>query len=342
MQNIRDLNQEAIQSLVADLGHPKYRSKQLLSWLYGKGVDSFDQMKTLPSDLKVSLKGKYSLQHIRHIKDLLSKDGTRKFIFSLHDNNCIESVLIPSKKRFTLCISTQVGCKFGCSFCASGKRGFIRNLTLSEILDQIIFLKVKKGLPITNYVFMGMGEPLDNYDNLIDAIDIMISDEALNIGSRRITLSTSGIVPKIRLFADKKMQTNLSISLHGANNSLRGQLMPINKKYNLKALMDACRYYGENSNRIITFEYIMIKGLNIKKSDAKELSSILSGIHCKINLIPYSSTLNTDYKTPSEKDIGIFTNALDENRLNFTLRNSKGSDIDAACGQLAYKVTDET
>jgi len=341
MQNIRDLNQEAIHNLIIDLGLPKYRSKQLLSWLYGKAIDSFDQMKNLPNDLKASLQDKYSIDYIKPLKDFKSIDGTRKFLYTLSDNNCIESVLIPSRERATLCISTQVGCKYGCSFCASGKRGFIRDLTQSEILDQIILLKVKEGLPITNYVFMGMGEPLDNFNNLLNAVDIMVSNECLNIGSRRITISTAGIVPNIRLLADKKMQVNLSISLHAANDSLRDRIMPINKKHNLKTLINACRHYGKNNNRIITFEYIMIKGVNISTKDAKELASLLLGVHCKVNLIPYSSVIGSSHKRPSPYDIKNFTDALEENKVNFTIRNSKGSDIDAACGQLAYKVTDE-
>ncbi|MFA4992320.1 MAG: 23S rRNA (adenine(2503)-C(2))-methyltransferase RlmN, partial [Candidatus Omnitrophota bacterium] len=246
-------------------------------------------------------------------------------------------VLIPSGRRRTACLSTQVGCKYNCSFCASGKMGFKRNLAVSEILGQILFLQRELGHEITNFVFMGMGEPFDNYENVSKAISVMNSPKAMGIAARRITISTSGVIPGIKKLRELGLQVNLSVSLHASNNALRDKLMPINKKYPLEELVKACEGYISGGGRMITLEYILIKGVNDSKKDADGLASIARRLRAKINLISFSPVLGSGFKPPLKKDVEIFKEILDNRKINVTVRESKGRDIMAACGQLAGK-----
>ena len=281
------------------------------------------------------IRDRYYIGTTELFEDFKSKDGTKKLIFKLKDRNFIESVLLQEKNRITLCLSTQVGCKFGCAFCASGLGGFIRNLDASEMLDQVLFLRHKEGVHITNYVFMGMGEPLDNAENLFKAILIMNGPGGLGVAARRITVSTCGIIPGIDLLKNLEPQVNLSISLHAANNRLRNQLLPVNRRYPLEKLIEACKEYINEKGRLITLEYVLIKDKNDSAKDADELSNIAKILRAKVNLIPYSVVDKLAFDTPGKTEISVFTKRLRENKVNVTVRHSKGQDIKAACGQLA-------
>ena len=329
-KNIKNFTIEELKEELGKLSEASYRANQLFEWIYKKGARSFDEMGNLPKSFRDKLGRVFCLGGVKLKERLKSRDGTEKFLFELEDGGLIESVLIPSSSRKTICLSTQVGCKFGCAFCASGLKGFKRDLFPSEILDQILLA----GEGITNFVFMGMGEPLDNFENLKRVIEIMNSPLGLGIGARRITVSTCGIIPGIRRFKEIDLQVNLSISLHAANNKLRSSLMSINKKYPLEELIAACNDF---SGRMITLEYILIKDKNDSLRDANELSHIAKKIKAKINLIPYSPVSGKRFKVPTGKDIELFQKRLVKNSVNVTLRESKGKDIFAACGQLAMK-----
>ena len=333
--NIKDLTYEQFKSSIVKMNEPAYRAGQIFAWLYEKGIDDFDGMKIISKDLKEKLKESYYIGGIELFKHKKSKDKTEKFLFKLNDDSFVETVLILSKKRKTICISTQVGCKFACKFCTSGLRGFTRNLTPSEIVNQIIYLTHNLGHTITNYVFMGMGEPLDNYDNVIAAIQIMNNKTAMAIGARRITLSTCGIIPAIRKLKKLKLQINLSLSLHATNDKLRSEIVPANRKYPLSELLRCCEDFIKDKNRIITLEYVLIKDKNDSSQDAYDLSLIAKRLRAKVNLIPYSQTRYFNYLSSNEKTIKSFMKVLKSNKVNATLRESKGKDIQAACGQLA-------
>ena len=266
---------------------------------------------------------------------LRSSDRTEKFLFKLADGNFIESVLIYAKQRKTICLSSQVGCKFACPFCASGSSGFTRNLTPSEITGQILFLQHKLKHKITNYVFMGMGEPLDNFENLKKALMIMNDSKGMDIGARRITISTCGIIPEIARLAQLGLQINLSVSLHGSNDELRNVLMPINKRYPLAKLIKACEDFRHKTGRMITLEYVLIKGKNNSLQDVDGLARIAKSLKAKVNLISYGKIPNRKFQPPSKEELKVFMTALRENGVKVTLRQSRGEDIQAACGQLA-------
>jgi 23S rRNA (adenine2503-C2)-methyltransferase len=328
------------------MGEAPYRASQVFRWLYkegpassasgGPGARTFDGMTNLSKDLKNKLKNHF---HLTKLSLLDSKhslvDGTTKYLFKLEDASTIESVYLPEPKRTTLCLSSQVGCKFGCSFCASAPFGFIRDLKTSEILDEVLAMKdLNRDSPVTNVVFMGIGEPLDNYDNVLKAIRILNDPDAFKIGARRITVSTCGVVPAIERLAGEKLQIELSVSLHSADDGIRSRLIPINKKYPLKELMAACKDYTKKTNRIITFEYVLIKGVNCSSSDASKLAALLRGLQCKVNTISYNQARAKGYEAPDPGEVKDFMRALKDKHVDALHRKSKGEDIDAGCGQL--------
>jgi len=317
------------------IGEPPYRAKQIFYWLYKKGLKNFGEMSNMPQFLKNKLEENYSRGTLDLTERLKSSDGTEKFLFKLKDGSFIESVLIYSGERKTVCLSTQVGCRYRCAFCASGLRGFVRNLDTSEILNQISFLGHNLKHKITNFVFMGMGEPLDNYENVSRSILIMTSPEGMGIAAKRITVSTCGIIPGIKALRTLKIGINLSVSLHAADDSLRNSLMPINKKYPIIELMKACADFAEKAKGDVTFEYVLIKGKNDSAEDAEKLAKLANRLDAKINLLVYSPVPQFALKPPTESDIKTFIKTLESKKAKVTLRRSKGADIAAACGQLA-------
>ncbi len=334
-KDIRDFILADLKEELAQISEPAYRANQIFSWLYQKGITSFGQATDLPRRLRDKLDKHYIIGALELSEHLKSKDRTEKFLFKLSDGNFIETVLIPAQGRKTVCLSTQVGCKFACAFCASGLRGFKRNLFSGEMTGQILYLQQNLGYSLTNFVFMGMGEPLDNYENVIKAILIMNSPQGMGIASRRITLSTSGIVPGIEKLKNLGLQVNLSLSLHAANDELRSRLMPVNKKYPLEKTIRACEDYLEEGGRKMTLEYVLIEDVNDSPQDAEGLAEISRRLRAKVNLIPYSFVCGLDFKVPSKKAIARFMEILEEKKVGVTLRRSKGQDIQAACGQLA-------
>ncbi|MCX5668272.1 MAG: 23S rRNA (adenine(2503)-C(2))-methyltransferase RlmN [Candidatus Omnitrophica bacterium] len=326
---------ELIKELVG-IGEKPYRAAQIFRWLYRSGVRSFDEMTDLNKELREKLKEKF---HITKIVALDSKrsliDGTTKYLLKLEDSHTIEAVLLPEDERTTLCLSSQVGCKFGCSFCASAPFGFVRNLKASEILDEVLFIRSHNpGRSITNIVFMGIGEPLDNYNNVMRAIRVLNDEDAFKIGARKITISTCGIIPGMEKLAGEKMQIELSVSLHSPDDKIRSKLVPINKRYPLNELIAACRDYTGQTKRIITFEYILIKGVNASEGDAFKLAKLLAGLNCKVNLISYNQIKAKGYEAPTTESVKNFFRTLKSRGINVILRKSKGEDIDAGCGQL--------
>jgi 23S rRNA (adenine2503-C2)-methyltransferase len=321
---------------------PPYRADQLVDWLYQKRVTSFAEMTNLPQALRRKLADNLSFSKIEIIRVLGSKDTTRKFLFRLSDNNLIESVLIPASPalygsrsdRRTICVSTQVGCAYGCRFCASGLDGWKRNLHADEIVNQIMAVEEESGERIDNIVFMGMGEPLANYDNLLRAIQIINAPWGIGIGARHITISTSGLVPQIRKLADQPLQIRLAVSLHGASDEIRSRIMPVNRRYNLGALLDACRYFTSRKKQRITFEYILIAQVNDSDEQARQLAKHARALEAKVNLIPYNKVEGLNWTQPSIDRQKKFLSLLRSADVPATLRREKGDDIAAACGQL--------
>ena len=315
------------------LGAESYRALQIFTWIYARGALTFEDMTDLPGNLRRLLNEhfhitRFSVQNSR--RSVL--DGTAKYLFKLEDGSTIETVFLPERERNTICLSSQVGCKYACKFCASAPFGFIRNLTSSEILEEVLAIKsLHQGERITNLVFMGIGEPLDNYDNVLKAVRIFNDKDALNIGARRMTLSTCGIIPGIERLEKEALQIELSVSLHSAEDDVRSTLVPANKKYPIKDLITACKHYTEVTGRVITFEYILLEGINSSRGDALAVAKLLKGMKCKVNIIPYNDIRAKGYAAVSS---GIFANVLRDHGLNVTKRKSKGADIDAGCGQL--------
>jgi len=324
------------------LNQPPYRANQILTWIYRKRVSSFDSMSDLPQSLREYLKEKFSYSNLEVVRGLGGKDATRKFLFRLSDGNLIESVLIPASPalygsrsdRRTICVSTQVGCAYGCKFCASGLDGWKRNLSADEIVDQIIAVEREAGERIDNIVFMGMGEPLANYENLLRAIRILNAPWGIGIGARHITVSTSGLVPQIRKLADQPLQIRLAVSLHGATDAVRSQIMPINRKYNTETLFDACRYYNSRRKQRITFEYTLIANVNDTVDQARVLAKRARDLETKVNLIPYNTVEGLEWARPPRLQQERFLAVLRQAGVPATLRREKGHDIAAACGQL--------
>lgn len=324
------------------VAQPSYRARQITDWLYKKRVNSFAEMTDLPQVLRAKLADDFSFDRIEVVRVLGSADTTRKFLFRLSDGNLIESVLIPASPalygspsdRRTICLSTQVGCAYGCKFCASGLDGWKRNLRPNEIVNQIIAVERESGERIDNIVFMGMGEPLANYDNVMGAIQIINAPWGIGIGARHITISTSGLVPQIRKLAEQPLQIRLAVSLHGATDDVRSGIMPVNRKYNLSALLEACRYFTSRKKQRITFEYILIAEVNDSDKQARELAKHAHALDAKLNLIPYNNVEGLDWVRPSFDRQKRFLAVLRAAGVRATLRREKGDDIAAACGQL--------
>ncbi len=335
--DIKDIGVDELIGYLASINEKPYRAKQLISWLYQRSVYDFGKMSDLSLELRKKLESHFSINKLFLVdKKISGLDDTRKFLFKLEDGNLIESVLIPNINRLTACLSTQVGCKFKCSFCASGKAGFVRDLKPSEIINQLQFM-ISDVSPakVNNVVFMGMGEPLDNYANLLKAIRIINYTGAFNIGARKITISTCGLPGQVEKLSQENMQFELSVSLHAARNDLRSSLMPVNSRYPLKELIESCRKYTLKTKRIVTFEYILISGINDSTSDARDLTLLLHGLRCKINLIICNTLKDSSFLCPEMGSAVEFQNILKKTKgMVVTLRQSRGSDIEAACGQL--------
>lgn len=342
LKDIKSLTSQELSQELKALGLPAFRADQTFKWLHEKSVTSFDEMLNLPKNIREKLSELYYISVATIEKKQIScYDGTIKYLFKLYDGEYIESVLMNYHHGYTLCISTQVGCKMGCTFCATGKSGFSRNLTPSEMLAQIQSAQVDNNIRISNIVLMGMGEPLDNFDNVIKFLSLVSSDKGINIGMRHITLSTCGVVPKMYELAKLKLQITLSVSLHAPNDEIRSRTMPINNKYGVNELIKACRDYAKITNRRITFEYAMIDGVNDSDECAKELAQLVKGMLCHVNLIPVNSVNGTAYQKSKKKRLVEFSNILEKNGVPSTIRRTLGSDIDASCGQLRRKKLSE-
>ena len=337
MKNIKDYDLNELKQELINIGEKPFRAEQIFKWLYVEKVHSFDEMTNLSLELREKLKRNYDMCNYTVVRKLESKDGTKKYLFGLSDGNAIESVLMQYHFGKTVCVSSQIGCKMGCKFCASTGIAFVRSLTSGEIVEQIIAIEQDIGEKISNVVFMGIGEPFDNYDNVMNAIKILNNQKGLNIGARHISVSTSGIVPKIYQFADENVQCTLSISLHSANNETRSSMMPVNNAYNIQELIKACKYYINKTNKRISFEYALAKDNNDNQKAADELVDLLHGMLCHVNLIPINKIENGKYIKSSNENIIKFRDYLNSRGITATIRRELGSDIDAACGQLRRK-----
>ena len=337
MKNIKEYNLDELQNELVALGEKKYRAEQIFKWLYVDKVKEFDEMTNLSIELREKLKKEYTMCNFKILKKQEASDGTKKYLFDVLDGNAIESVLMEYHHGKTICVSSQIGCKMGCKFCASTGIKFIRSLTCGEIVEQILAVEQDIGDKISNIVFMGIGEPFDNYDNVMKAIKIINNQKGLNIGARHISISTSGLVPMIYKFADEELQCTLSISLHATNDEKRSSMMPINNRYNIEELMEACKYYINKTNKRISFEYALAKDNNDNLDDAKELVKLLKGMLCHVNLIPINKIENGSYVKSTNENIIKFRDYLNKNGIVATIRRELGSDIDAACGQLRRK-----
>jgi 23S rRNA (adenine2503-C2)-methyltransferase len=333
--DIRDLTLEEVRAELVTMGERPFRAAQIFDWLYKKKAEKFEDFTSLPKALREKLADRFSLRALELDDKRSSIDGTTKYLFRLGDSEHIESVLIPSGRRVTACLSTQVGCKFACAFCASGRHGFKRDLAPSEIVGQVLFLEHALGRGLTNSVFMGMGEPLDNWTNVEKAIRIMNAPEGLGIAARRITVSTAGFIPSFKRLESLDAQINLSISLHAVTDRLRDSLMPINRRFPLEHIIGAAEAYIRSGGRMITLEYILIRGINDSFDDADGLAAIARRLRAKVNLIAYSPVEGSDFQKPSEAEVARFKRWLEERKVNTVVRLSKGADIAAACGQLA-------
>ncbi|MCM8710572.1 23S rRNA (adenine(2503)-C(2))-methyltransferase RlmN [Clostridium sp. SYSU_GA19001] len=334
MTNILDLSLEDLKLWMRENRESEFRAKQIFDWIY-KNVWDFDDMRNIPLSLRQKLQNYFYIGIPKILQCLKSNlDETEKFLLEYADGNVIECVVMKYKHGISICISTQIGCKMGCKFCASTLEGVVRNLTAGEMLAQVMVAQKKIGQRISNIVLMGSGEPLDNYDNVIKFINYANADYGFKIGQRHITLSTCGIIPKIIELADKKMQITLAISLHASNDTLRKSMMPIAYKYSIKELIEACKYYIEKTNKRITFEYALVKDVNDRREDAEMLVKLLKDMLCHINLIPVNEVRENKFRKPSSENIKTFYNILTSFGIETTIRKEMGADINAACGQL--------
>lgn len=341
-KDIKSLNLEQLTEELLSIGEKKFRAKQIYSWIHEKLVDSFDEMTNLSKDLREKLKAKYTLNSMDAVAVQTSKiDGTQKYLFRLHDGHVVESVLMKYHHGNSVCISSQVGCLMGCRFCASTIGGKVRDLAASEMLGQIYKIQKLSGERVHNVVVMGTGEPLDNYDHLVQFIKMLTDENGLNISQRNLTVSTCGIVPRIRELAGEKFQMTLALSLHATTQEKRKQLMPIANKYDLKEVLEACHYYYEQTGRRITFEYSLVGGVNDTKQDAEELTRLIGKFPCHVNLIPVNPIKERDFVQPDKKECQAFRNKLEKNGINVTIRREMGRDIDGACGQLRKSYLDQ-
>lgn len=336
--DIRSMNVLELTDFLKELNQPKFRAAQLFKWLQS-GVETFDEMTNIPKSLRDILEEKCYIANVRIVKKFISKiDGTVKYVYELFDGEYIESVLMKYEHGYTVCISTQVGCRMGCSFCASGINGLYRNLTASEMLAQIMKAAKDNNIRVSNVVMMGMGEPLDNFYNSVKFLQLVSDDNGLNIGLRHISLSTSGVVSGIEKLKEYNFPITLSISLHAPNDKIRDSMMRVNKKWNIDALLKACRDYQKVTTRRISFEYALIDGVNDTDACADELANRLKGIMCHVNLIPANPVKENSFKKPDKNKIIRFCDRLIKNGVNATIRRTLGADIDASCGQLRRKV----
>lgn len=336
--NINGLDRFGLESFVASLGEKSFRAQQLYSWMYEKGVKDFDEMTNLSKPLRSKLNEAATISRLKLSRQQVSqKDQTTKFLFELDDGQKIESVLILHLGRSTICISTQVGCAIDCKFCATGAMGLTRNLNAGEIIDQVTMVQEITGEKISNIVCMGMGEPFHNYDNLMTACEILSDDVGMSFAKRHIVVSTSGLIPKIRQFTEEKRKFRLAISLNATTDSVREKLMPLNKKWPIRELIESVRAYTAATKKRVTFEYVLLNGVNDSVEDAKRLKKLVGHLSCKINLIPYNATFG-EYKRSTDSNIQKFYEEMAGLKVPVTVRWSRGDDIDAGCGQLATKV----
>ena len=335
-KNIKNFDLEDLKEELKSINEKSYRAEQIFKWIYQDKVASFEEMTNLSLDLRKKLDENYSLGNFTIVKKLESKDGTKKYLFDVGDEegNMIETVLMQYHHGFTVCVSSQIGCKMGCKFCASTGIPFSRSLEPGEIVEQILAIERDLNLKVSNIVYMGIGEPLDNFENVMKSIEILNNPKGLNIGARHISISTSGLVPKIYELADRKMQCTLSISLHSSNNKTRSSMMPINNVYPIEELIKACKYYIEKTNKTISFEYALSKDNNDNLEDAKELVKLLHGMLAHVNLIPINQIENGKYIKSTNENIIRFRDYLNDHGIVATIRRELGSDISAACGQL--------
>ena len=340
--DIKSLTLEELTQEIKGLGEPAFRAKQLYEWMHFRMAGDYDDMSNIPKALKEKCREHFeytSLKQVRMQESAL--DGTRKFLFGLADGNVIESVWMEYRFGVSVCISSQVGCRMGCRFCASTLDGLERNLRPSEMLDQIYAMSRILGKKVSRVVVMGSGEPMDNYDNLLRFVQLLTDENGLNMGQRNLTVSTCGIVPRIRQLAEQHLQINLALSLHASNDAKRKQLMPIANEYSLTEVMDACRYYFDQTGRQLTFEYALVGGVNDTEEDAAELIRLLKDLNCIVNLIPVNPIKERNYTETGHSQVVAFKNKLEKSRINVTIRREMGRDIDGACGQLRRRHLNE-
>ena len=340
--DIKSMNLVELTEFVASIGEKAFRAKQLYQWLHVKQVYAFDDMTNLSKAFREKLNEVSFITDLKQEQVQISQiDGTRKYLFLLEDGNVIESVLMRYKHGNSVCISSQVGCRMGCRFCASTLDGLVRGLRPSEMIDQIYKIGPDIGERISNVVVMGTGEPMDNYDNLLKFITLLTDENGLNISQRNLTVSTCGIVPRMRQLADEKLSITLALSLHASNQKKRLELMPVANKYDIHDVIDACKYYFDQTGRRVTFEYSLVGGVNDTDEDARELSQLIHGMNCHVNLIPVNPIKERDYVQSNAAVIAAFKNKLDKNGINVTVRREMGRDIDGACGQLRKRYINE-
>lgn len=340
--DVKSLNLKELEEFLISLGEKKFRAKQIYEWMHIHHVTSFDEMTNLSKNLRETLKEKADLVVLEEELVQISKiDGTRKYLFALADGNMIESVLMKYKHGNSVCVSSQVGCRMGCRFCASTLDGLVRNLTPSEILEQIYRIQESIGERISNVVVMGSGEPMDNYDNIVKFIELLTDEHGLHISQRNLTVSTCGLVPRMKQLADLKLQITLALSLHASSQEKRKELMPVANSYELSEVLDACRYYFDKTGRRITFEYSLVKGQNDSPEKARELAALIKGMNCHVNLIPVNPIKERSFERADNTSIENFRKVLESRQITVTVRRSMGRDIDAACGQLRRKYEEQ-
>ena len=342
-KDLRSIEYSDLEDIILKMGEKKFRASQIYDWLHKKQADSYDDMTNVPSALRKMLQGSYELYPIKIERVQESAiDGTKKYLFRLHDGNLIESVFMRYEHGNSVCISTQVGCRMGCRFCASTIDGLVRNLTAGEMLSQIYGIMKETGERVSNVVTMGSGEPLDNYDEVVKFIRMLTDEHGLNISGRNVTVSTCGLVPMIYKLADEDLTITLAISLHACSDEKRRDLMPIANRYSLSELITACRYYFDKTGRRLTFEYSLVGGVNDRPEDAEGLTGLLKGLNCHINLIPVNPVRERSYVQSTKQALFAFKNKLEKNHINVTIRREMGRDIDGACGQLRRRVISES
>ena len=339
--DIKSMTLEEVKAIIVAMGEKPFRAKQLYEWMHVKLARDYDEMTNLPKSLRERLNENYPYTSLKEVMVQQSKiDGTQKFLFALADGNCVESVWMQYHHGNSVCISSQVGCRMGCRFCASTLDGLERNLTPSEMLDQIYAIARSTGERVSNVVVMGTGEPLDNYDNLLRFLQMISDESGLHISQRNITVSTCGIVENMRRLADEKLHITLALSLHGSTQEKRQELMPIANRYSVSEVIDACRYYFMQTGRRITFEYSLVSGVNDTEADAENLCKLVDGLNCHVNLIPVNPIKERDYSASERKDVLRFQNKLEKKHINATVRREMGRDINGACGQLRRRFGD--